>query len=105
MTDQDFHAIDALLRRSMSEPAPALPTDFEEKLHQRIRRDRERDARVLSPYRRIFLAAYGVVSAVTSIAVLRGQGIGWSVTALVVVSAAVLAALPLLLRSGTSSRQ
>ena len=65
--------VDALLRRSMTAPAPALAPDFE----KRVLRAARRDSELLGRYRWMFLAGYGTVSAVTSLVAMRSAGLSW----------------------------
>ena len=69
--------IDNLLRQSMTEPVPRLSPDF----HQVLSRELRRRSQPLHSLGRILLAGYGGVSAVTSIIVMRSQGLGWAAIA------------------------
>jgi len=91
MSDMDPREaeIDALLRRSLAAPIPRLSPDFQQVLSRDMRR-RSRHLRRFSP---ILLAGYGLVSAVTSIVVMRNQGLGWM--AIAVMTLGPLAALEL----------
>jgi hypothetical protein len=71
--------IDRLLRRSMSAPVPRLSPDFQSDFQQVLSRELRRRSQPPNQYGRILLAAYGVISAATSILVMRGQGLGWGV--------------------------
>lgn len=103
MNDTDFREIDTLLRNAVAAPIPQLSADFDTRLQGNIQRWLDRDSRVLSPYRRGLLAAYGVASAAISLVVLRAQGLDWMTTALLVLSpCALLAALPLLGRKAVN---
>ena len=83
--------IDSLLRRSMAAPVPGLPPDFD----QRFMRELRQSSPVLDRYRRILLICYGLLSAVTSAAVMRGQGLGWGATAVTILGPlALIAAVP-----------
>jgi hypothetical protein len=75
MSDMDSREaeIDSLLRRSMSAPVPRLSPDF----HQVLSRELRRRSQPPTQYGRILLVGYGVISATTSILVMRGQGLGW----------------------------
>ena len=75
MSDMDSREaeIDHLLRQSMAAPVPRLSPDFPEVLSRELRRSSQHD----NQFRRTLLAGYGAVSAVTSIVVMRGQGLGW----------------------------
>jgi hypothetical protein len=75
--DSSEAEIDRLLRRSMAGPVPRLPPDFDLVLSRKLGRSSERPNR----YGQILLAGYGVISAVASIAVMRGQGLGWGMVA------------------------
>lgn len=68
--------IDSLLRRSMAEPVPSLPPDFD----QRIMRELRQSSRLRGRYR-FLLSCYGLISVVTSAVVMRGQGLGWGAIA------------------------
>ena len=65
--------MDALLRRSMAAPVPRVSPDF----HQALARELRRRSQPLNPFGRILLTGYGVVAAVVSVVVMRGQGLGW----------------------------
>jgi hypothetical protein len=70
--------IDGLLRRSMSTaPVPRLSSDFEPSLSREL----QRRSRPPSPYGRILLVSYGVISFAMSIYVMRSQGLGWAMIA------------------------
>lgn len=69
--------IDGLLRRSMSAPVPRLSSDFQTDFERGLRRELRRRSRLPNQYGRILLVGYGVVSAATSILVMRSQGLGW----------------------------
>ena len=69
--------IDSLLRRSLAAPVPLLPPDFNQVLSREVRRRSQGPNR----YGRILLAGYGVMSAAVCIVVMRGQGVGWGVIA------------------------
>jgi len=75
MSDMDPREaeMDSLLRQSMTEPVPRLSPDF----HQVLSRELRRRSLPPHPLGRILLAGYGGVSAVTSIVVMRSQGLGW----------------------------
>jgi hypothetical protein len=61
----------------MAAPVPRLSPDF----HQALSRELRRRAQPPSQLGRIVLAGYGGVSAVVSVVVMRGQGLGWVVIA------------------------
>lgn len=65
--------MDAVLRRSMAAPVPRLSPDFDQRLSRELRRERQ----IPNPFGRILLAGYGGVSALVSVVVMRGQGLGW----------------------------
>ena len=73
-------SMDNLLRTSLAAPVPSLRADFEKRLTRKLRRD----SQVLGRYRRLILAAYALVSAVTSAIIMRGQGLGWTATAVMI---------------------
>lgn len=79
MSDLDPRQVemDGFLRRSMSLPVPRLSQDF----HQRLSRALRRRSGPPHPFGRILLAGYGGVSVVTSMVVMRGQGLGWAAIA------------------------
>jgi hypothetical protein len=81
--------MDNLLRRTMSAPVPRLSPAF----HQILSRGLRRRSQPPTQYGRILLAGYGVISATTSILVMRGQGLGW--LAIAVLTLGPLAALEL----------
>ena len=87
--DQREAEMDSLLRRSMATPVPRLSPDF----HQVLSRELRRRSQPPNQFGRILLAGYGGVSAVTSIVVMRGQGLGW--VAIAVMTLGPLAALEL----------
>lgn len=76
--------MDSLLRRSLAAPVPRLSPDFELVFSRKLRRRSE----PLHPFGRIFLGGYGAVSAVVSVVVMRGQGLGW-----IAIAATMLGAL------------
>jgi hypothetical protein len=75
MSDMDPRQteMDSLLRRSMTAPIPRLSPDF----HQVLSRELRRRSQPPNQFGRILLAGYAGVSAVVSIVVMRGQGLGW----------------------------
>ena len=81
--------IDRLLRRSMAVPIPTLSKDFDQRLMREVRRG----SRPLDQYRRILLAAYGVVSVVVSAMVMRGQRLDWGVVSGTIVASLALVAI------------
>ena len=86
--------MDSLLRRSMSAPVPRLSPDF----HQILSRELRRTSQPPNRFGPILLAAYAAVSAVVSIVVMRGQGLGWMATAVMTIGP--LATLELARRLG-----
>jgi hypothetical protein len=72
--------IDRLLRRSMSAPIPRLSLEFQSEFQSNFQKVR-RGSQPIGRYGRILLAGYGVISAATSIFLMRGQGLGWGVIA------------------------
>lgn len=88
-TDPRDAGIDRLLRRTLSVPVPALPSDFEQRVSHKVRRS----SQPLSRHHQIFLAGYGLLSAVTSAYIMRDQGLAWgSIAAAVITPLAVIAA-------------
>jgi hypothetical protein len=69
--------IDSLLRRSMAQPIPGLPPDFD----QRVMRSAGRSSQPLARYRQTVITSYGLVSVVVCTALMRGQGLGWGTVA------------------------
>ncbi len=93
-------AIDSLLRRSMAAPVPGIAPDFDQKVMRELRRS----SKPLDRYRRMLLTGYGLVSAVTSVVVMRGQGIDWwAIAAIVLTPVALLATFPLARRARRST--
>jgi len=80
--------IDSLLRRSMAAPVPSLPPNFD----QRLMREMRQGSQVLDRYRLILLSGYGLISAVTSAVVMRGQGLGWETIAVMILGPLALVA-------------
>jgi hypothetical protein len=80
--------IDSVLRRSMAAPVPTLRPDFD----QRLTRELRRRSQPSSQFSRILLAAYGGVSAVVSIVVMHGQGLGWGPIAVMILGPLALVA-------------
>lgn len=85
MSDMDPREakMDSLLRRSMAAPVPRLSPDF----HPVLSRELRQRSQPPSQFGRILLAGYGGVSAVVSIVVMRGQGLGWVAIAVMTVGA------------------
>jgi hypothetical protein len=73
--------IDGLLRRCMAAPVPSLPSDFD----RRLMRELSRDSQPLDRCRRILLTGYGLTSAVVSALVMRGHGLDWGATAVMII--------------------
>jgi hypothetical protein len=80
--------MDSLLRRSMAAPAPSLPPDFDQRLMRELRQSSQAPAR----YRRILLTCYGLISVVTSVVVMRGQGLDWGPIAVMILGPLALVA-------------
>ena len=75
MTEMDPHdeEMDRFLLRSMKAPVPALPSNFD----KRVLRAVNRNSDLVERYRRILFIAYAVVSALTSLVIMRGAGLDW----------------------------
>ena len=73
--------IDSLLRRSMAEPVPSLPPDFDQRLMREVGRSSQR----LDRYRRLLLTGYGLTSVIASALVMRGQGLDWGAIAVMII--------------------
>ncbi len=83
--------MERLLRRSMDAPVPQLSPDF----HQALARELRRRSEPFNQVGRILLAAYGGVSGVVSLVVMRGQGLGWgAIAAMILGPLALVVALP-----------
>lgn len=83
--------MDNLLRRSLAAPVPSLPPDFDE----RLMREACRTSQPLDRYRRILLTGYGVASVVASAVVMRGHGLDWGATTVMILGPlALVAAIP-----------
>ncbi len=87
-TDPRQEAMDELLRRSMSAPVPRLSADFAPRLARAVRNR----ARSTHPFGRRLVGAYGGVSVLVSVVVMRGQGLGLAVIAGTLIGATVLLA-------------
>jgi len=88
--------IDSLLRRSMAAPVPSLPPDFDQRLMKEVRRS----SQPLPRNSRIMLTCYGLISAVTSAVVMRGQGLDWGIVAVMILGPlALVATVPSVLRA------
>lgn len=71
--DRQEAETDSLLRRSLSAPIPGLSLGFDERLSRELRRG----SQPLNRSGRMLLAGYAVLSAVVSVVVMRGEGLGW----------------------------
>jgi len=82
MSDMDPREaeMDSLLRRSMSAPVPRPSPDFAQRLMREVRRS----ADPLDRNYRILLTGYGGMAAVVSMVVMRGQGLGWEATSVMI---------------------
>ena len=80
--------MDRLLRRSMAAPIPSLPPEFDQRWMNEVRRRSQPSNR----YRRNLLTGYGLASVVASAVVMRGQGINWETTAVMILAPLALAA-------------
>ena len=82
MTEMEHNetGIDSLLRRSLAEPVPTLPPDFDRRLLREVRRR----SQPLGRFGQILLTAYGLVSVITCALVMRGQGLDWGAIAVIV---------------------
>ena len=80
--------IDSLLRRSMAAPVPSLPPNFD----RRLMREPRHGSQVLDRYCLILLTGYGLISAVTSALLMRGQGLGWGTIGVMVLGPLALGA-------------
>lgn len=94
--------MDSLLRRSMSAPVPSLPPGFEDRVSREVRRS----SQGLDGRGRMLLAGYGVMSAVVSVVVMRGQGLAWEgVTAMTLGPLALVAAAGFFRRTKNRAHQ
>ncbi|MGA9528001.1 MAG: hypothetical protein WBS24_07795 [Terriglobales bacterium] len=95
MSESDMDArdveMDGLLRQSMAAPIPRLSPDFHQNLSRELRHQSRSPNQSSSQFGRMLLAGYGGISVVTSMVVMRGQGLGWAAIAVM-----ILAPLPLL---------
>jgi hypothetical protein len=80
--------MDNLLRRSMAAPVPALSPDF----NQQVMREVGPSSQPLDRYRRVLLTGYGLVSVLASAVVMRGQGLGWGATVVMILGPLALVA-------------
>lgn len=83
-------AIDRLLRRSLAAPVPSLPPNFD----RRVMRGLPAKSPMLDRYRRLILICYGLLSAAVSAVVMRGQGLGWEMIAVMELVPLVSVATP-----------
>lgn len=86
--------MDNLLRRSLAAPAPALAPNFDRRVLRAVRRD----SHTLRRYAWMLFIGYGLVSALTSVVVMRGAGLHW------LPIGAILAPLALLAAASTARR-
>jgi hypothetical protein len=82
--------MDGMLRRSMAAPVPRPSPDLERRVSRALRR-RARPSPTLT---RNLLVGYVVVSALTSVIVMRGQGLGWGLIAVMTLSPLLVFGLP-----------
>ncbi len=82
--------MDSMLRRSMAAPVPRPSPDLERRVSRALRR-RARPSPTLT---RNLLVGYVVVSALTSVIVMRGQGLGWGLIAVMTLSPLLVFGLP-----------
>jgi hypothetical protein len=80
--------IDHLLRHSMAAPVPSLPPDFDQRLIDGLRQG----SHVRNRFRLILLIGYGLISAVTSTVVMRGEGLGWGTISMMILGPVALVA-------------
>ena len=100
--DRQEAEIDSLLRRTLSAPIPGLPPGFDERLSRELRRR----AQPLNRSGRMLLAGYAVLSAVVSVVVMRGEGLGWEgITVMTLGPLAFVAAARSLRRTNTRLTQ
>jgi hypothetical protein len=86
----DENGTDELLRRSLSAPAPSLPSDFNQRLIYKLRRG----SKTFDRYRRILLIGYGLTSMAACAVVMRGQGLDWDAISIAILgSLAVVAGI------------
>ena len=83
--------MDSMLRRSMAAPVPRPSPDLEKRVSRAVRLR----ARPSPAVTRTLLAGYVVVSAMTSIIVMRGQGLGWGTIAAMTLSSLLVLGLTL----------
>lgn len=83
--------MDDLLRRSMAAPIPTLSADFDQRVMRQI--ESEQNSPRLDRYRQLLFAGYGLVSITASAVILRGQGLGWTITAAAIAAPLALIAI------------
>jgi hypothetical protein len=98
--DEMDNEMDKFLRRSMAAPVPVLSRDFPERLSRELRRRSEPPNR----FSRILLVGYAGVSALVSIVVMRGQGLGWPAVAAMTLGPLATLELARRLRGGGARR-
>lgn len=81
--------MDALLRRALATPAPALPKDFDARLMRELRRR----ARPMEGPRRVLLVGYGLSSALVCALIMRGQGFAWGMVVAMILAPVALSAM------------
>ena len=86
--------MDNLLRRSMAGPVPRPSPDLEKRVSRAVRR-RARPSLTIT---RNLLVGYAAVSVLTSVIVMRGQGLGWGMIAVMTLSSLLALGLPRRLR-------
>ena len=69
--------MDDFLRRSMVAPIPTLPPDFDRQVMRRV----YPGSRSVDRYSRTMLIGYAVISVLTCVVIMRGQGLDWTVIA------------------------
>ena len=90
--------MDDLLRRSMAAPVPRPSPDLEKRVSRALRR-RARPSLTIT---RNLLVGYAAVSTLTSIIVMRGQGLGWGTIAAMTLTSLLVLGL-ILRRAGGAS--
>lgn len=78
--------IDDFLRSSMLAPIPTLPPDFDRQVMRRV----HRGSRSVDRYGRTMLIGYAVISVLTCVVIMRGQGLDWSVILLTILGSLAL---------------